>query len=81
MSLARGVVGRENTGIVLPADVDGFAVGEVCELVFPAAEDPDWMAVFTVYKSEEGKMTAGDEIVAVVSLYEARILATMIRLS
>lgn len=62
------VVGGEDAGIVLPADVGGFAVGEVSELVFPAAEDPDWVAVFAVYEGEEGEVATGDEVVAVISL-------------
>lgn len=67
VSLAR-VVGGKDAGIVLPADVGGFAVGEVSELVLPAAEYPDWVAVFAVYKSEEGEVATGDEVVAVISL-------------
>lgn len=66
VSLTR--VGGEDAGVVLPADVGGFAVGEVCELVFSAAEDPDWVAVFAVYEGEEGEMATGDEVVAVVRL-------------
>lgn len=62
------VVGGEDAGIVLPADVGGFAVGEVSELVFPAAEDPDWVAVFAVYEGQEGEVATGDEVVAVISL-------------
>lgn len=67
VSFAR-VVGGQDAGVVLPADVGGFAVGEVSELVFPAAEDPDWVAVFAVYKSEKREVATGDEVVAVISL-------------
>lgn len=67
VSLARAV-GREDAGVMLPADVGGFAVGEVCELVFPTTKDPDWMTVFAIYESEKGEMATRDEIVAVVSL-------------
>lgn len=75
------VGGGEDASVVLPADVGGFAIREVCELVFPAAEDPDWMAVFAVYESEEGEVTAGDEVVAVISLSVSAVLAKWFRVS
>lgn len=62
-------VGRDDAGVVLPAEVGHFPIGEVVELGLSASESPDWVAVSAVDEDEDGEMAAGDKIVAVVSLH------------